>query len=339
MMSIQIVRDLPRDEWQSFIDENPQSNFFHTPEFYEVMQRTKNHKPELWAVTDGGQILVLMLPVKIAVMRGVLGSLVSRRVVYGGLLNHPERDTRGAVGDLLRSYVSTVKSDAVFTEFRNQNDVQAYRDVLESCHFAYEEHCNYLVDLCQPVEKVWDNLHDSLRKKLGQARRKNTLIIEEMVHREQIPIWYELIHQTFSRAHVPLADISLFEAAFDILLPRSKVRFLLGRVGDDYVAASAILLHKKNIYDWYQGFNRDYRSYLPNDLLVWNALEWGAANGFTVFDFGGAGKPNEEYGPRSFKAKFGGRLMNYGRNVYVHSPLKLRISRLGYQGIRKFLIR
>jgi lipid II:glycine glycyltransferase (peptidoglycan interpeptide bridge formation enzyme) len=71
--------------------------------------------------------------------------------------------------------------------------------------------------------------------------------------------------------------------------------------------------------------------------LVWLALEFGCDRGFHTFDFGGGGKPDEEYGVRDFKAKFGGDLVNYGRNVLVHSPIQLQASELGYQLLRRFL--
>jgi serine/alanine adding enzyme len=44
-----------------------------------------------------------------------------------------------------------------------------------------------------------------------------------------------------------------------------------------------------------------------------------------------AGKPEEEYGVRDFKAKFGGYLVNFGRNIHVHKPTWLGISKFGYQ--------
>jgi len=54
-----------------------------------------------------------------------------------------------------------------------------------------------------------------------------------------------------------------------------------------------------------------------------------------VYDFGGAGKPDEPYGVRDFKAKFGGKLINYSRNTSSHSPRWLAVSKVGYQIYRK----
>jgi lipid II:glycine glycyltransferase (peptidoglycan interpeptide bridge formation enzyme) len=70
---------------------------------------------------------------------------------------------------------------------------------------------------------------------------------------------------------------------------------------------------------------------------MWYILEWGVKNGYRVYDFGGAGKPGEEYGVRNFKAKFGGQLVCFGRNIYIHKPLQLKLSKLGYAIYRRFL--
>jgi lipid II:glycine glycyltransferase (peptidoglycan interpeptide bridge formation enzyme) len=109
------------------------------------------------------------------------------------------------------------------------------------------------------------------------------------------------------------------------------IKLLLGCRDGNFVAASAALLYKQTIYGWYRGFNRDYSASLPNDQMVWHMLKWGAENGYQVFNFGGAGKPSEPYGPRSFKAKFGGRLVNYGRHVSIHHTGLFRVSRLAYE--------
>ena len=46
---------------------------------------------------------------------------------------------------------------------------------------------------------------------------------------------------------------------------------------------------------------------------------------------------DEEYGVRSFKAKFGGRLVSYDRNTWVPCSLLLRVCRTGYEIYRRFI--
>ncbi len=117
------------------------------------------------------------------------------------------------------------------------------------------------------------------------------------------------------------------------------IEFLLEAHDGIAVATSVDLLYKKTIYGWYGGVVRSYNEHAPNELLTWHVLQWGAMNGYGVYDFGGAGKPDETYGVRDFKAKFGGELINFGRSTCVHAPVLLRLSRLGYQLMRKYLSR
>jgi lipid II:glycine glycyltransferase (peptidoglycan interpeptide bridge formation enzyme) len=84
------------------------------------------------------------------------------------------------------------------------------------------------------------------------------------------------------------------------------VRFTLARVGQASAAVSVELVYKDVIYGWFGGMDRAYGSFLPNELLTWHILKWGTEKGFRLYDFGGAGKPDEEYGVSNFKAKFGG---------------------------------
>ena len=115
------------------------------------------------------------------------------------------------------------------------------------------------------------------------------------------------------------------------------IRFTQARAGDVIVAISVELLYKDKIFGWYGGVDRTYTLYRANEFLMWQILDWGSRNGYRQYDFGGAGKPNEKYGVRDFKAKFGGELVCYGRNTYVHKPKLLSISQRGYQLLRGLL--
>lgn len=337
-VSISIAHILPEEEWRRFVDEHPQGNIFHTPEMFQVFARARGHHPTLWtAVGNDGHVLALLLPVQITLLNGLLCYFTVRTVAYGSVLCAPGREGQEALAVLLRTYKREVKGRPLFTELRNLSDLSSIQLILENNGFIHEGHLNFLIDISLPVDKVWSNVRKSARKKIRKALNKNLVEIEEVHNHSQVATCYAIFQETYAEAHIPLADRSLFEAAFDILHPKGMVKFLLGRVEDTYVAASAALLYKDIIYGWYRGFDRAYSAYLPNDLMVWHILKWSAENGYRVFDFGGAGKPNEKYGPRQFKAKFGGRRVNYGRNTCIHHPHLLRFSQWGYQLYRRLL--
>lgn len=333
---MRIVRNLDEGLWRDFVDRHPQGNIFHTPEMFEVFVRARGHRPSLWATVDeSGYPLALLLPVQVTLMGGLLRRFTTRAVAYGSVLCAPGPEGEQALDVLLQAYENGVEGAPLFTELRNLADLSGLQPVLNANGFAYEEHLDFLIDLTRSPEEIMQGIGSRTRKNLRRGLRRGEVDITEVDRREQVTACYELLSKTYAAAEVPLADSSLFEAAFDVLYPRGMVKILLAQVNNAYAAGSLELVYKDTIYGWYGGLDRAYGEYIPNELLVWYILRWGAENGYRVYDFGGAGKPDEEYGVRDFKAKFGGQLVNFGRNVHVHSRLTLTVSRVGYQVYRK----
>jgi serine/alanine adding enzyme len=336
---MQVVRHLDERPWSDFVAQTTLGNIFHTPEMFQVFARTKGHRPTLWATVNGAGVpLALFLPVQVTLIDNLPRQLTTRAVVYGSVVCMPGTEGQEALTLLLRTYNHTMKRHLLFTELRNLSDLSNLQPVLNAQGCTYEGHLNYLIDLDQPEESIWRNISKSGRQGVRTSRNKGT-VIEEVTERHKITIAYQLLQTVYQRAQVPLASFSLFEAAFDILAPRGMFKIFVARAEEHYLSVCLLLLYNGRIIYWYAGADRAFASYSSNELLIWHVLQWGRANGFHLFDFGGAGRPDEPYGPREFKAKFGGELVNYGRNTCVHAPQMLRLSKMGYDLYRRYLMR
>ncbi len=327
---MEITRRLDETRWREFITAHPQARIFHTPEMYQVFARAQGYHPTLWAAVEGTSVRALFLPVLVTLKGGFLRRLTTRAIAYGSVLYEPGAKGETALRELLQAYVRANRRTALFTELRNLSDLSEIQPLLASLGFHFEPHLNYLIDLARSPDDLLASIGKRTRKNIRRAIRRGDVTIDELTTREGITRSYALLQQTYANARVPLSDASLFEAAFEILAPRGMLRVTLAQVEAQDVGASLELLYKDVIYGWYGGVDRAFNRYSPNELLMWRILEWGAAHGYRCYDFGGAGKPDQPYGVRDFKAKFGGTLVNYGRNVYVHAPLLLRASKLGY---------
>ncbi len=337
-MNMKIVHTLPDDIWRQFVDQHPSGNIFHTPEMFRVFEGTKRHCPAMWAVVTGnGQPLVLMLPVQVSLNNNMFRCLTARSIVYGGILWKPDEEGRKGLALLCKSYTESNFHDTLFTELRNLSDIEDARSILQQSRFIYEDHLNYLIDLDCPPETVFQKIGPRTRKNIKRGIHRASVVIREAQDLDQVAESYTLLEQTYHEARVPLADRSLFEFAFCDLYPKRMIKFTLAYVDEVPVATSVDLLYKDTIFGWYGGVNRTYSNYVPNELLMWHILEWGSRNGYRIYDFGGAGKPDEAYGVRDFKAKFGGELVCYGRYTWVPNPLLFRASVVGYDIYRRFL--
>lgn len=325
---------MPEEKWRSFVACHPEGNIFHTSEMFQVFARAKGFHPALWAAVCGdGQIEALLLPVQVT-LNSLLGPLTTRAISYGSVLCSSSNEGHEALSLLLKTYVSENRRTCLFTELRNVSSLENEQALLRERGFAYEKYLNYLIDLQGCPEDVFLNIGSRTRKNIKRCLNKGEVTIHEATRPEQIHTCYNLLSQTYRAARVPLANRSLFDAAFELLYPKGMIRFTLAYVGSTPAAVSVDLLYKDVIYGWYGGMDRDCSRYMPNDLLMWDILKWGSENGYSLYDFGGAGKPDEEYGVRDFKAKFGGKLVCYGRNTHVHMPGVLWLSKGGYQVMR-----
>jgi len=337
-LPLRVLRAIDEEGWRCFVENQPKSNIFHTPEMFQVFERAQGHQPLLWAAVGADeQVLALFLPVQVTLRDGVLRRLTTRAVAYGGVVHDPRPLGEEALDLMLHTYAREAGQGALFTELRNLSDLATAQPILKRCGFSYEDHLNYLIDLNRSEEEVMQSIGPRTRKQIRRSLRKGDVIVEEVGERSKIAVCYTLLQNTYEAARIPLAHQSLFEAAFDILYPRRMVKFWLARIENTYVATSVELLHKGVMYGWYGAVNRAYASDVPGEVLMWHILKWGVENNYRMYDFGGAGKPDEEYGVRDFKAKFGGGLVCFGRNTCVHAPRLLRLSEMGYRIYRRFL--
>jgi serine/alanine adding enzyme len=332
-----VVQVLDEDRWAKFVAQHPDGSIFHTPEMHRVFAETLHHRPSVWAtVDDDGAVHALVTPVSITTLGGTSGAFTARLVSFAGPLVADGPGSGAALGTLLRVYQRRTRRSALFTEFRNHADTTGVVSSLAACGFRHEPHLNFLIDLTPAREQLWIRIRPSARRNIRNARRLG-VTVEVARTADQIDAGYELLRSVYKRIRVPLPDRSLFAAAHRILGPLARFKALLAYHDGRPIGVLTLLMYKSIVYYWYTATLREYARYRAGDLLVWDAIESGHEEGYSALDFGGAGRPDEPYGVRDFKAKFGGRLVDFGRDVWVPSPIRLRLATAGYGLVRRFL--
>jgi serine/alanine adding enzyme len=334
---MRVVRSLDVEQWATFVDQHPNGSIFHTPGMHRVFTKTRHCRPAVWATLGGdGEIRALMTPVAIQTLGGPLRAMTSRVVAFGGTLVSRGPCEREALEALLRTYQRASGRTALFTEVRNLAAVDHLAPSLHACGFRHENHLNFLVDLAPSEEQIWRRVAPSARRNVRKARRLG-VAIEEVVSPSGIAAGYEVLRHVYHRLRVPLPDRSLFQSAYWILGPLGQFKLLLANLAGRPIGALTLLSYRSVVYYWYTGILREYARYRAGDLLAWHAIQSARAQGYETFDFGGAGRPNEPYGVRDFKAKYGGELVDFGRHVWTPAPLRLRMALVAYAMFRRFL--
>lgn len=338
-MELKVVNQLEINRWRDFVDRHPEGNIFHSPEMFHVYADTRGYKPSLWAVVDQQQnILALHTPVHITLMGGFLHYFTTRNVNFGSVLVQDGEIGREALALLLKFYNRHVSRVPLFTELRNSSDLSDLQDILQAQGYKYKKHLNYFVNINRDEYDILQSFSRSARKDIRAVVRKRSVVVKDITDPALLPLFFELIKMTYTNAKIPLADFSLFQSAFSKLVPNNMARFTIAFVNGAPASAAVNLLYKDVVYGWYNGGDRSFRSYYPNEYIIWDSMRWGSMNGYKVFDFGGAGSPDKSSPIRDFKLKFRGDLVEYGRNICIHNPFRMNLAERVYKLGRKMAI-
>jgi serine/alanine adding enzyme len=330
---MRIVRQIDPAEWGRFVENHPNGNIFQSPEMFQVYSETENYEPVfLGAVDARGTVMGTLLAVVQREFTRPFGALTARSVIWGGPL--VKDDDPGILGEMLNEYEKVTKKRALYSQFRNLWDVRAMLRVFGDHGYDFEEHLNIFVDLTKTEDQLWSEVHQKRRNEIRRAARGGVRV-KELEEKNDIHQLYAILSEVYEHARLPFAHKSMFMSAWDILRKNNMLKYFGAVWEGQLIGVICILCYRDTIIDWYAGSLRSHLSKYPNDLLPWEVFKWGKTQGYSKFDFGGAGRPGQEYGVRDYKKKFGGYFVNFGRFEKIHRPFLYRAVKTAFDLWRK----
>lgn len=325
----------PAGAFATFIHTHPEGNFFQSADFFGFIEGIQGYKPFLIvASADNGDIAGSLLGVFQTSGTGVKSWLSRRLIVWGGPLIAASASAPDVAAGLLAELKKHANSRSIYVEFRNFFDTSALRKTFEQFGFAYKPHLNYLVRTDE--ESAVKKRMSSSRIRQIKSSLKAGAEIAEARSEEDVMAFYKILYKLYKeKVKKPLASPDLFLKFWKYGIGKFFIILHEGRVIGGIMCP---VFDNKVIYEWYVcGEDGLAQGLHPSVLATWAPIEFGYQHGFSHFDFMGAGKPDEDYGVREFKARFGGDEVAYGRyEMIVNKPL-FEVGKLGlkvYQSIK-----
>lgn len=322
-----ITDNVDNDMWDQFVLNHPYGNIFQTSAMAKVYSKTNKYDSVRLVAkdADSGDLLALVQGSLICEMRGILSPFSSRSVIQGAPLFQNSESGIKAFHKLMKHYNKLVGNKIVYTQIRNMWDTGDYSEMLEDMGYEYEKHLDFLIDLDRDEEEIRSGISKSRRKGINRAERDG-IFVKRIESDKELALCYDLVLETYSRFKIPMADFSLFEAAYEILSVTENADFFIAYKDEEAVGTRITLNYKDMVYDWYAGSKPDVN--YVDEALVWHILKENAGK-YRVFDFGGAGHPDKPYGVREFKRRFGGEMVEFGRYEKIHSEIRKYIAMEG----------
>ncbi len=318
--------DIDPQQWQSLVERSPYATWFQTPEAYRFYAAVNNEMtPFAFGIENDGELRAVVVGY-VTKANSVLKQFFTRRaIVIGGPLIG-EHATELDVEQLLHKTAAELKSQAIYIETRNFHDYSRWKSVYEANGFTYQPHLNFHVDTSSE-EVVDKNLGKSRKRDIRTTIRDGvTPVLNPTI--EQVREYYAILKDLYTtKVKTPLFSWHFFEQLYHT----AHGRFILTEYQGKIIGGTVcVMLPGKALYEWFVcGIDGVYEHIFPSSYATYLGIRYAAENGCQIFDMMGAGKPEEAYGVRDFKARFGGEQVEHGRFICIRKSLLYKIGELG----------
>lgn len=324
-------------ELDRFAARVPLASPFQTGFMARIYAKSPDTVPIVLAVRDSqGSVVASMVAVVFSHgtrPRGIVNRWSQHCTVRGTPLVASEVQSKTAIQSLTSSLVGFVPPDTLYVRhYPDRNS--SFATLLRMEGYAHEEWLNFVVDLSLEEEELFKRMSKHRRKGIRAASRLG-LVASEVRSPNELVVLYRLIANAHSRLKIPFQRLELFNAVLEDLAPKGQALLLTARRDGEAVASRVVLIFGKVAYDWYSGSDPTKQELHADEFLTWTGMLEAKEHGATMFDFGGAGPPDMDYGPREFKRRFGGVETNHGRYTRVLRPVRLKAANIAMGLLRR----
>ena len=330
-MKILSINNIDRKEWRALVATAVTGTWFQSPEAYEFYASMPElFKPFVVAVKREELRAVCVGYVNVE-KSAIKQALTRRAIIVGGpCLADDCNDVE--VETLMKAVRKELKSDAIYVECRNFNDYSKWKTAFAAAGFEYVPHLNFHIDTSS-MEIVDANLGKSRKRDIRTTIREGVTVIEHPTD-EQVCEYYKVLDNLYrTKVKTPLFPLSFFLA-----LNKHKDGRLLLMEYQGRIIGGTVCVEQANkcVYEWFVcGEDGVYPHVFPSCYATYAGIKYAAEHNCPRFDMMGAGKPDEAYGVRDFKAKFGGAEVEHGRFLCLMKPLLYKVGALGVKILKK----
>jgi len=321
---------IDRTQWEELVVQSPTASFFQTPECYEFYSTFSFLTPFVFGVTENDK-LAGILSGYVTSDGNIIKQYLSRRAIVGGGVLLDTGISEKALKLLLTTATEALKRKAIYLEIRNYTNYSKYKTTFDAEGFTYTPHLNFHVSTPN-VEMALKNLSTTRRREIKLSVKAGA-VWSETTDLNDIRTYYAILHDLYkNKVKTPLFPIEFFET----LAQQSFGKLFIIKVENKIIGGSVcVVLPDSIMYEWFVcGLDGQIKNVYPSTIATWAAIEYAATNDIGCFDMMGAGKPDDGYGVREFKSKFGGELVENGRFLYQINPVLFKIGKIAVKIMR-----
>jgi CelD/BcsL family acetyltransferase involved in cellulose biosynthesis len=297
-MTVDVRTIDPRTEpgWDAFAVAHPAASVFHTSAWCRVLADTYGFKPNYAAAFDDDGVIRAAVPLML-----VDSWLTSRRLVglpFSDLCTPLVADEEYGLAALQAAQSQVDELGASMLEMRG-------RCAFDAGALGFTNGTNFLRHII-PLEAdegaMRRRLHDSAKRAIKKAEREG-ITVRERNDIGAMREFYRLTVMTRRKHGLLPQPWRFFRNLHKHLFETGQGRLLLAEHGGKVIAGDLLLRFRDELVYKFNASDPAFLHLRPNNLLLWEAMRTGGAQGCTSLDLGRCDLDNE--GLRRFKLLWG----------------------------------
>ena len=283
------------DDWNRFIAEHPNSNFFHQLGWKKVIENSFRFKSHYLIAKENNQI------------QGILPLFQAKKKLIsvpfsteGGILFKNEK----AKEQLLDQAKKIVKEKNLnYLELRQEKDIGPN---LKTKDYYY----HLKLQLNPDPEIIWQQMDRKARNAVRKAENLGLTTDKGLRYFED---FYRIFSINMRDLGTPVDKKEFFQEIIKQF--PNQIEIIVAKLKNEVIGAVFLLKHKKTIKSEWASSLRKYFGYNANQLMYWRAIEDACRQDFNTFDFG---RSMEGEGTYIFKKKFGAQPIQMHYKYFIN---------------------
>ncbi len=312
--------------WNEFLSQNPFGTFFQTSFYADYAEKNAGLKPVFLRAEENGKTAGQLLLLEGSKFHGLLANSplaeittkIVRRLfpsfnwVYG-----PVAESDEAALALLKKAVEVSKGRI---RACSPHPLKGFENAFATAGFKQKKWATFIIDLTQSEGDLWKKIDYSARKLVNRTLEQ--VDVKQVETEAEFKAYHSVLNENRKRSKAQPYRYSP----------------LLWRIWRDTSSGAVFIAVEKNSgrvlaglgISFFNGYLNEWGAGTSNyaianhvyaqDAIKWTIIKWAKEKNFRFFDLSGV-NPNpeseKEKGIHRFKAKWGGRLVEYKEYVHV----------------------
>jgi len=282
MSEYSVVKDLPKELWDYFLEKSSDGNFEQCFAYGEISK-------EAFPKASVARLACMHGDTPVGILQGIysryLGFGMTLNVIRSPVVNLKDKNFIHIAETLLKALEEHAKRNRIIEARILVPDAWNIDEAFYSCGYSLVEKLNeYVVNLENGASWLWKNISHNKRRNIKKAMKSGVEVVESRNMRHLMK-FYSMLKAAEKRRGFLSYPLPWFKAALNIYDPNLS-RIFLAYWNGKAVSGVFTVIHNKTVFALAAGSFSEGWKVRPNDILHWKAMEWACQKGYSWYHMG-----------------------------------------------------